>query len=205
MAEDSAHERDLAELHAEMRACRRCQEAGFSIKPRAVVSGKSSARVMVIGQAPGATECETDRPFNGLSGTRLFDWLAQAGWHEGAFRATHYITAVTKCYPGKSSNGKGDRAPTRAEQNLCAPYLEREVAFVQPEVIVPVGSLAVRRLLGPVTLTDAVGTVVHNNAATIVPLPHPSGVSLWLNRRENQNRVSLAVEHLGRLRRRLRL
>lgn len=161
--------------------------------------------MMVIGQAPGATECEIGRPFNGPSGTRLFDWLGQAGWDEAAFRATHYITAVTKCYPGKSSNGKGDRAPTRAEQKLCAPYLEREVALVQPEVIVPVGSMAVRRFLGPVTLTDAVGTVVQDNAAAIVPLPHPSGVSLWLNRRENQNRVSRAVGHLGRLRRRLRL
>jgi uracil-DNA glycosylase len=158
---------------------------------------------MIVGQAPGSTECETGRPFNGPSGKRLFDWLAEAGWDEIIFRSTHYMTAITKCYPGRSANGKGDRAPTRAEQKLCAPFLERELALVQPEVIVPVGSMAVRRFVGPVRLTDVVGTVVEKKAGRlIVPLPHPSGVSLWLNRQENQERVAQALGHLRELRQR---
>jgi uracil-DNA glycosylase len=158
---------------------------------------------MIVGQAPGSTECDTGRPFNGPSGKRLFEWLAQAGWDEASFRATHYITAITKCYPGRSPNGKGDRAPTRAEQKLCGPFMERELALIQPEIIAPVGSLAVRRFLGRVRLADVVGTVVRKKQGpSILPLPHPSGVSLWLNRPENQDRVRQALEHLRRLRER---
>jgi uracil-DNA glycosylase len=161
---------------------------------------------MIVGQAPGVTECETSRPFNGASGQRLFDWLAEAGWEESAFRAAQYMTAVTKCYPGKSPNGKGDRAPTRAEQELCAPYLKQELALVQPRVVVPVGSLAVRRFLGAVRLTDVVGAVVEGSEGRrIVPLPHPSGVNLWLNRPENQARVADALAHLRPLRQELEL
>jgi uracil-DNA glycosylase len=157
---------------------------------------------MIVGQAPGATECENGRPFNGPSGTRLFEWLSQAGWEEDTFRATHYMTAITKCYPGKSANGKGDRAPTRAEQKLCAPFLKEELSLVRPEVIVPVGSMAVRRFVGQVRLADVVGTMIQKeNGRLIVPLPHPSGVNLWLNRQENQDRVARALKQLSQLRR----
>ena len=196
----------LGELQAQMKACRHCLEAGFSITPGAVFSGDASASVMIVGQAPGASECETGRPFNGPSGHRLFDWLAQADWEENDFRATQYLTAITKCYPGKSSGGKGDRAPTRVEQKHCAPFLKRELALVRPKVIVPVGGLAVRWFLGQVRLADVVGTVVEDGGGRlVVPLPHPSGVSLWLNRPENQARVARALSHLRRLRRRLAL
>ncbi len=187
-----------------MRACRRCLGAGYSVTPGAIFSGPASARLMIVGQAPGVTECDTGRPFNGASGQRLFEWLAEAGWDESTFRATQYITAITKCYPGKSSNGKGDRAPTREEQALCAPYLEQELALVQPEIVVPVGSVAVRRFVGRVRLTDVVGTVIEGSEGwLIVPLPHPSGVSLWLNRPKNQERVAQALAHLQRLHARL--
>lgn len=176
-------------------------EEGFSIVPEAVFSGPPSAWMMIVGQAPGSTECETGRPFNGPSGIRLFEWLAEAGWDEASFRATQYMTAVTKCYPGRASSGKGDRAPSRAEQDLCAPFLRRELNLVDPEVIVPVGSLAVRRFVGKVRLTDVVGEIIEEDGRKIVPLPHPSGVSLWLNRRENQDRVRRALRQLRELQR----
>jgi uracil-DNA glycosylase len=183
-----------------MRACRRCLEAGFSIAPGAVFSGHAAARVMVVGQAPGVTEVEAGRPFNASSGRRLFHWLERAGWEEDAFRATQYLTAVTKCYPGKSPGGKGDRPPSLAERRLCAPFLEREVALVQPEVIVPVGSLAVRRFMGAVRLADVVGTAVRDEEGSwIVPLPHPSGASLWLNDPDHLRLVQRAVESLREL------
>ncbi|MBS3783257.1 MAG: uracil-DNA glycosylase family protein [Anaerolineae bacterium] len=200
MDKTDSTEEALDRLHVEMRTCRQCAEAGFSITPGAVISGPASARLMIVGQAPSSTECESGRPFSGPSGARLFEWLAQAGWDETFFRNTHYMTAVTKCYPGRSANGKGDRAPTRAEQKLCAPFLEQELALVQPEVIVPVGSMATRRFLGSVRLTDVVGTVVEDDLdRCILPLPHPSGVNLWLNRKENQERVTQALELLRHL------
>ncbi len=165
------------------------------------MSGPSTARVMIVGQAPGSTECDTGRPFNGPSGTRLFDWLAEAGWDERDFRTTQYMTAITKCYPGRASSGKGDRAPSGAEQKLCAPFLDREIALVAPEVIIPVGSMAVRKFVGRVRLTDVVGKRVEQENCLIIPLPHPSGVNLWLNREENQERVSQALGHLRQLQR----
>ena len=192
-------EGELAALHEEMRACRRCLEAGYPIAPGAVCSGPASASVMVVGQAPGVTETEAGRPFNGPSGRRLFDWLARAGWEEGAFRATQYLSAVTKCYPGKGRGGKGDRVPTRAEQALCAPFLERELALVRPRLIVPVGGLAVRRFLGSRArrLGEVVGEVFEGeDGRRIVPLPHPSGASLWLNKPEHQALVHCAIERL---------
>ena len=191
-------------LQAEMRACTRCLEAGYQIAPGAVFSGPASARVMVVGQAPGVTESEVGRPFNASSGRRLFAWLAQAGWEETAFRRTQYMTAVTKCYPGKS--GKGDRVPSRAEQKLCAPFLERELALVQPALLLPVGGLAVRLYLRPLLgaggtkrLGDVIGrSFVDQAGRRIVPLPHPSGASLWLNRPENRALVDRALEHVRR-------
>ena len=183
-----------------MRTCRRCLEADYPVTPGAVFSGPASASVMIVGQAPGITETQVGRPFNGQSGRRLFHWLAQAGWEEAQFRATQYMTAVTKCYPGKTSGGKGDRVPTRAEQKLCAPFLERELALVRPRLLVPVGGLAIRRFLGPVKLAQVVGEVTQDETGRwIVPLPHPSGASLWLNRPENQERVAQALAHLRRL------
>lgn len=198
--------KELAALHQQMRGCRRCLEQGYEITPGAVFSGPASARVMVVGQAPGVTEAEVGRPFNASSGRRLFEWLAEVGWGEDVFRATQYMSAVTKCYPGKARGGKGDRVPTRTEQKLCAPFLKRELALVDPEVILPVGGLAARRFLGNVRLTGVVGTVMQDlEGRWIVPLPHPSGASLWLNRPANQARLAQALEHLERLRRRLHL
>jgi uracil-DNA glycosylase len=193
-------DQELAALHTQMRACRRCLEAGYPITPGAVFSGLATATVMIVGQAPGITETQVGRPFNGSSGRRLFRWLGQAGWEETEFRTTQYMTAITKCYPGKGSGGKGDRVPTRAEQKLCAPYLERELALVHPNLIIPVGGLAVRRFLGRVRLAQVVGGVVQDeDGRWIVPLPHPSGASLWLNRPENQARVTQALAHIRRL------
>jgi uracil-DNA glycosylase len=189
-----------------MRRCRRCLEEGHEIVPGAVFSGPATAQVMVVGQAPGVTESEVGRPFNASSGRRLFAWLAWAGWDEGDFRRTQYMTAVTKCYPGKS--GKGDRVPSRAEQKLCAPFLARELALVRPALLLPVGGLAVRLFLRPLLgakgtkrLRDVIGrTFVDGEGRRIVPLPHPSGASLWLNRPQNRALVDRALEHVRRYR-----
>jgi uracil-DNA glycosylase len=75
-----------------------------------------------------------------------------------------------------------------------------ELALVQPEIVIPVGGLAVRRFLGQVKLAEAVGTAVQDGEGRwIVPLPHPSGASLWLNKPENQALVRRAIGHLCEL------
>ena len=72
---------------------------------------------------------------------------------------------------------------------------------MQPCVLVPVGSLAVRRFLGPVKLAEVVGTAVADgDGCQIVPLPHPSGASLWLNKPSNVAQVDQALSLLKQLR-----
>lgn len=195
----------LATLHAEMRACRRCLEAGYQVTPPAIFSGRAGARIMTIGQAPGITEVQAGRPFNAGSGRRLFQWLADAGIDETWFRRTQYMTSVTKCYPGRSNGGSGDRVPTRAEQQLCRPFLEREIALLDPALIIPVGRLAID-LFYPrhLSLRQIIGTQRQVDGRWIVPLPHPSGASRWhqleAHRALIRQAVALIREHVARLR-----
>jgi uracil-DNA glycosylase len=221
---------ELTQLQQTMRGCRLCLEAGHSIVPGAVFHGRMGARVMIIGQAPGVTEVEAKRPFNAGSGRRLFQWLGEAGWEEADFRSRHYMTSVTKCYPGRNNSGKGDRVPGRAEQAFCRPFLEREIALVNPRLIIPVGGLAIK-LFYPATarLQDIIGqgyyfppetlagSVVNfklkqaeqmaafdeskaRDGRWLVPLPHPSGASLWPNEPENQALIQQATALLGNIR-----
>ena len=186
-------------LQAEMRACRQCLVAGYEITPGAIFSGTPPAPLMLVGQAPGVTEVEAGRPFNASSGTRLFQWLAEAGFEENEFRARCYMTAVTKCYPGKHprGKGKGDRKPNRAEQALCRPFLEQELALVQPRVLLAVGGLAIETLLGQkLRLDQTVGRVFDVEGRKVLPLPHSSGASLWLNRPQHQALLQQALELL---------
>ena len=212
----------LNQLHTDMRACRLCYDAGHAIVPGAVFRGSVGAQVMLIGQAPGVTEVEVKRPFNANSGRRLFQWLGQAGWDEDDFRDHQTMTAVTKCYPGKDKSGKGDRVPSKAEQALCRPFLEREMAVGNPRLIILVGGLAIK-LMYPKSakLRDVIGTAAYfpptslgnpvnfdlaqaelltefdgskdENGRWVVPLPHPSGASLWPNKPENKALINRAV------------
>ena len=187
----------ITSLSRTMRACRKCLEAGYAITPGAIFSGPAPAPLMLVGQAPGVTEVQAQRPFNASSGRRLFQWLAQAGFDETSFRSRYYMTAVTKCYPGKHPKGKGDRKPSRAEQKLCRPFLDRELALVQPRVLLAVNGLAIETLLGQkLRLDEAVGRVFEVEGRYVLPLPHPSGASLWPNLPENQARIQQALATL---------
>lgn len=188
---------ELKQLHHELNRCRKCLDAGHWIVPKAIYSGASSARVMTIGQAPGVTEVEAERPFNAGSGTRLFQWLAEAGFEETRFRAEQYMTSVTKCYPGRARNGSGDRVPTREEQQFCLPYLQREIDLVDPQLIIPIGRLAIN-LFFPKRepLSRIIGSELHENGRVIIPLPHPSGASRWHQIDENRRRIQEAIAHI---------
>jgi uracil-DNA glycosylase len=194
----------VEELHAVMHLCRLCVDADHDVTPPAVVAGSPGARIMTIGQAPGITEVEAGRPFNAGSGQRLFKWLAGAGIEEHWFRTTQYMTAVTKCYPGRAKGGSGDRVPSRAEQKLCRPYLDQEIALVDPALIIPIGKLAIE-LFYPkkLKLTEIIGTQKEAGGRWIVPLPHSSGASRWHQIAENraliQQSVTLIAKHVRRL------
>lgn len=184
----------LAQLHTQIRACLKCQAAGYWIAPGPVVHGLHNAPIMTIGQAPGPTEAVVKRPFNAGSGRTLFKWLAQAGFDETEFRATMYMTAVTKCYPGKGQGGHGDRVPTKEEQALCRVWLDQEIALVNPQLIIPIGKLAIGLFFDPrLSLEDTIGKQIDWQGHTIIPLPHPSGASTWPNKPENVARIKKAI------------
>lgn len=219
----------LDELDQQLYSCRQCIDAGYSIAPGAIFSHPSESRVLLIGQAPGITEVQAKRPFNAGSGKRLFRWLQGAGWREDVFRSQYAMTAVTKCYPGKGKNGKGDRVPSKAEQKLCQPFLEQEINYYRPQLMIPVGGLAIK-LFYPASLklVDIIGTAAFFPAQTlvnplnfdlaqaelvnstegvsrqdgrwIVPLPHPSGASLWPNKPQNKALIERGIEILSTLR-----
>lgn len=188
----------LHDVHARLRVCRHCIEAGYDVVPKAIYSGSRLAQVMIIGQAPGVTEVQAGRPFNASSGRRLFEWLSGAGIDEADFRRNQYMTSVTKCFPGKASAGSGDRVPTSEERDLCRPYLGAEIRFVDPAVILPVGRLAIN-LFFPAKhpLTEIIGTQKQENGRCIVPLPHPSGASRWHQTPENRARIGRAIQLLA--------
>ena len=173
---------NLNALHEGLSACRLCAEAGHPIESQSVFSGSQPARLFLIGQAPGIAEGESRKPFSGPSGKRLFKWLEQAGWDEDEFRQRCYISSVTKCFPGKHPNGRGDRVPSATERKLCRSWLDGELALVDPQVIVPVGKLAIELFYEKKTaLTNIIGKSIFVDGRHIVPLPHPSGASLWNN------------------------
>jgi uracil-DNA glycosylase family 4 len=187
----------LDDLHERMRSCRLCQEAQYDVHPKAIFSGKSGAKMMIIGQAPGITEVEAGRPFNAGSGSRLFQWLGIAGMDEDSFRSEEYMTSVTKCYPGKARNGGGDRVPTRAEQLLCRPFLEAEIQIINPRLIMPVGRLAINLFYpSDLPLSQIIGTEKRIDARWIIPFPHPSGASRWHQIEENRRKIEQAVSLL---------
>jgi len=203
----------LTSLQEKMRRCHRCLDAGFPITPGAIFSGPASAAVMVVGQAPGVHERGNGRPFSGPAGRRLFQWFAAAGWEEDEFRATHYITAMTKCYPGKplrpatssKPQSHGDRVPSAAERNLCTPFLEQELEIVQPELILPIGRVAINRFLGKGKLTDLIGNLFERDGRVVLPLPHPSGANVWLNRPESKRLLEAFLGHLKQLKKGMHL
>jgi len=140
-------------------------------------------------------EGEVRRPWRGRAGRTLRRWLEL---DEVSFYDVFYCAAVTRCYPGKAPSGRGDRTPTPAEQSLCAEWREHELRLLQPELIVTVGGLALRRLLGIASLTEAIGKSYVLDDALVIPLPHPSGASGWLNDRANRARLGKAATHIRR-------
>lgn len=183
--------RSLASLQRDNRRCRACAEAGHPLESLPVFEGHSGQRAYLFGQAPGAVEGEERRPWRGRAGRTLRRWLEL---DEEAFYATFYCASVTRCYPGKAPSGRGDRTPAPEERRLCAFWREWELRLLQPRLVVPVGGLAIRALLGRPSLADCVGAAYPYGDAVAIPLPHPSGASSWLNDPAHRRLVARAAE-----------
>ena len=184
--------RSLRSLQREQRACTRCADAGYIERAHPVFSGRSGQRILLVGQAPGPIEHDQSRPFAGRAGRQLMRWLIRAGFRdEDDVRDRIYMTAMTTCFPGRRPDGAGDRRPSAAEVALCAPWLDAVIEMLAPRLVIPIGSLARERFLPGQRLDDVIGAAFTASgipisgtpevAPILVPLPHPSGQSRWLN------------------------
>ena len=182
--------RSIASLQRDNGVCRACAEAGFPLESLPVVQPYTGQRAYMFGQAPGVVEGEERRPWRGRAGRTLRRWL---DLDEEEFYAAFYCASVTRCYPGKDLK-RGDRKPTRHEQELCAFWREWELRLIRPALIVPVGTLSIKQLLGIDDLGSCIGTSFASHDALAVPLPHPSGASAWTNDQENRKRTQAAVQ-----------
>lgn len=191
VAPSGAGSQHIASHVASVRACSLCFPGGGNVP---VVDDAKSARAMLVGQAPGITEVTTRRPFTGPAGRRLDGWLERAG----VGREEIFFSAVARCFPGKAKGG-GDKIPSRRMIENCRAHLDWELENIKPEVVVLIGGLAIKEILGIKKLSDAAGRIFRRDGTTYVPLPHPSGASTWLNPPENRALLEDSLEELGRL------
>jgi uracil-DNA glycosylase len=195
-------ETEIEALHADIVACRRCETAGYISAARPIRHPWTERqRTMIVGQAPGAQTDAKRFHFAGPGGVLLGKWLVRAGYDPDHWREQCYITSLTRCFPGKAPRGgRGDRKPSPPELALCRPFLEAELRLVRPTVVLAVGGMAIEQFVGKGSLDRLVGTVAEIDGRLVLPLPHPSGVSRWLNDPAHQRLVDTALERLGEIR-----
>ena len=158
-----------------------CNRCPAMIGP--VVSGSPVlSPILLIGQAPGDKEGGFGKPFAWTAGKTLFKWFESIGLDEETFRQRVYMAAVCRCFPGKNPKG-GDRVPSLAEIDNCAGWLQAEIDLLKPELILPVGKLAISELMPVKKLNEVIGKLhpvnFHGHQTEAIPLPHPSGASTW--------------------------
>jgi uracil-DNA glycosylase len=178
-------------LQRDLRVCRACIEAGYPLESWPVRNEQFAQSAYLYGQAPGIVEGQEQRPWRGRAGQTLRRWLEM---DEDEFYATFYCASVTRCYPGRAQSGRGDRTPTPLEQELCAFWREWELRILRPKIVVAVGALAIKRMLGVSGLTSCIGCRYElADGTAVVPLPHPSGASSWLNAPANRKLTARAA------------
>lgn len=191
-----------SKLEAHCRALAACRSCALTDDIVPIVSRAMSPQVMLVGQAPGKVEAAGGRPFAGRAGKTLFRWLERAGIDEPTARERIYIAAVTRCYPGPSPSGRGDRVPSNNEQQACAKWLDAELDIIRPKLLIPVGRLAMLRFLPNVPLEELIGRAHHiehrSGSAIAIPLPHPSGASSWIHQGNHPQLLDAALELIQR-------
>jgi uracil-DNA glycosylase len=155
---------DLPSLHAAVHQCRLCS-LGYSRTKAVPGVGPATARIMIVGEAPGQNEDQQGEPFVGAAG-KLLDQLLKG---IGLSRADVFITNILKCRP------PGNRDPLPAEVQACSPYLTEQQRLIQPEVVLLLGRHALARLLpGYDSISRLHGKVVVKDGVTYIPIYHPA-------------------------------
>lgn len=183
-------------LNLHQRALRECDRCPSMIGP-VVVGHPVASSVFLIGQAPGAKEGGAGKPFAWTAGKTLFKWFNEIGLGEDQFRERVYMAAVCRCFPGKNPKG-GDRVPNQSEMAACAMWMDAELTLLKPRLILPVGKLAISRLLPVKQLKDVIGQCHRFEfkafSSDVIPLPHPSGASTWHRMEPGKTLLSQALK-----------
>lgn len=178
---------ELDRVHADIDRCVVCSGLPGLKKPTPLARG-AGGPLVVVGEAPGNTEVSSGKAFSGSGGRRLFEWLAKCGIERP--RDAVYLTAAVKCVPG-------DRAQLPRMADRCRRFLHRQLAAIQPTLVITLGGLAYSELAFDSTpFGDAVCRARDSRDCLLVPTdgchyvllpwPHPSGRSLWLNEKEHR-------------------
>jgi uracil-DNA glycosylase len=188
---------DIAAHIAEVLACKKCPGM---IGP-VVTHHPVLAKIYLAGQAPGPREGQFGKPFAWTAGKTLFRWFETIGVDEETFRARAFIGAVCRCFPGKAKGG-GDRVPTPAEVQACSGWMKREIALMKPDLIIPVGRLAIEQFLPSGPLAEVIGKshrlTAFEHECDIIPLPHSSGASTWFKMEPGKTLLQKALKLIGR-------
>src|SRR5947207_1552541 len=182
---------------AEVLACKKCPEMVGPV----VTHHPLLSKIYLVGQAPGPREGQFGKPFAWTAGKMLFRWFESIGVEEKTFRENVFMAAVCRCFPGKAKGG-GDRVPTPAEIGACSEWMEREIAMMRPELIIPVGRLAIERFLKAAPLAEIIGkkwrVTAFGHTCEAIPLPHPSGASTWFKMEPGKTLLRKALGLIGR-------
>lgn len=153
----------LQEIASEVVVCPRCELA--RTRTKAVPGeGNPNARIMFIGEGPGWHEDQQGRPFVGAAGKFLNELLALAGLQ----REDVFIANVVKCRP------PGNRDPMPDEIAACAPYLDRQIAAINPDVVVTLGRFSMSRWFPGERISKIHGQPRRDGDRLIVPMFHPA-------------------------------
>lgn len=177
----------IKKLINKIKKCKKCSHLK-NYKP--VFSPIITANILIIGQAPGKKEKEIGLPFVGPAGKKLFSWFKKIGLSEEKIRKKFYITQVIKCYLGSN------RMPKAIELKNCLPYLYSEIEFLKPQIIIPIGIVAIQTILGKKKIDEVIGKTFGWKNSLVIPLPHPSGANVWLNKKKNQRKLKKALKQI---------
>jgi len=161
---------DTSNIHQIGNIITKCTRCSLSDTRIHAVPGKGviNAKVMIIGEGPGEAEDKSGEPFVGKSGAYLDTWLKAISLDRNN---DVFITNVVKCRPPENRN------PTLEEMNICAPYLDKQIALIKPEVILCLGKVASLHLLKKTgTLSSLRGTFHHYQHTPLLVTYHPSAV-----------------------------
>ncbi|HMF58550.1 MAG TPA: uracil-DNA glycosylase [Pyrinomonadaceae bacterium] len=154
----------LEELAAQIRVCTRCplHESRTLAVPG---DGKFSAKVMIIAEAPGKEEDESGHPFVGSAGRFLNHVLEGTGLDRNDF----FITNTVKCRPPKN------RTPKKLEVDTCtSSYLFEQIALLNPKLVMLLGTVAAKSVLGVKSINEARGRVINHEGRKYVVGYHPA-------------------------------